>query len=170
MRECKFDVVSCPASPNASHCDDKEDDDARPYCACGYAGPQCPACSGRYFESWSGLECHACDDGANFGPTIGLAVVIFLCGLLVAGVVYAKRSQIQGNSYFKQAEHFAKIASVKLSLVFFMCQVVSQFAGISSASGASGRQPQPARTFAGVLGATNLDVLRFGKMILNCTS
>ena len=79
--------------------------------------------------------------------------------LLIAGIVYSKRSCIQACSCFQRAEQLGRVASIKLSVIFFMAQVISQFSVISSSSGASGRQPQPARAFAKVMGASNIDVL-----------
>ena len=42
-------------------------------------------------------------------------------------------------------------------------QVISQFATISSGTSGNGSFPEPAATFVGVLGVTNLNILGFGE-------
>ena len=127
IRSCKFEAFGCPAEGNASQCPDRKDGDQRKGidCACAYTGALCTTCERKHFASWAGSQCAPCGDSENHVPTIIFAVGIFGCVLVVCAIIYAKRNKIQACSCFERAEHLEWFASVKSSVIFYMCQVVS---------------------------------------------
>jgi hypothetical protein len=98
------------------------------YCACAYTGPLYATCERKHFTSWAGSECTPCGDSENHVPTIILAVGFFGCALVMCCIIYAKRNKIQACSCFERAEQFERFASVKSSVIFYMCHVPSDFA------------------------------------------
>ena len=94
-------------------------------------------------------------------PTIVLAVGLFGCVLVVGVIIYVNRNKIQACSCFEGAEQFEWFASVKSSVIFYMCQVISQFSIISAANDKSGRYPQPAASLASILSVSTFDLPAF---------
>ena len=171
--ECRFKKRSCPALTNESRCgkDVGDVNDEVNYCACGFQGPLCSECStggdgGKYFMSWSGHGCQSCAEGTSHAPTIALCVVMVLPVIFISQVLYLQKSDIEASYFVKFILQFRDHAAVKLRILFFMAQTVSQFSVISSSNGDAGAYPEPAASFAAALGVSNLDVLGF--VPVNC--
>ena len=157
LYECRFGDVSCPGV-NAS------DDDCSasgfgdwPHCACGYEGPTCSVCAHGYFQDFGGDSCADCGSGDAHTPSIvvGALVLLFFgaVGLLL------RKSNFKKFACYIQLKKILKLGRTKLSILFFLCQVISTFSSISDDTGKNGH-PEPAASFAAALGATNVDFLQ----------
>jgi len=120
--------------------------------------------SNRYFSNLGANRCEACGDGAAHTPTIVLSSVMFALAVLSASIVLLKRKKILWSSYLKRPKELRQAASVKLRILFFTAQIVSQYATISKSANGGREHPQPASFVAGILGATNLALLQFAPM------
>ena len=165
IRNCKFGAFGCPAEGNATQCPDRQDDDQTKYsyCACAYTGPLCATCERKHFVSWAGSECKPCGDSESHIPTIGLAIGVAVLGFAAFAIIRLLRKSIKGSTRFIRLRYFKRLGMVKAQILFYMGQVISEFARISSATSKSGEYKTPASTFAGALSVTNLDVLGFGE-------
>ena len=165
IRSCKFEAFGCPAEGNASRCPDRKDGDQTEnrYCACAYTGPLCGTCERKHFVSWAGSECKPCGDSESHIPTIGLAAGVAVLGAAALVTTGLLRNSIKASARFERLRHFKRLGWVKAQILFYMGQVISEFARISSDTSKSGEYKTPASTFAGALSVTNLDVLGFGE-------
>ena len=97
--------------------------------------------------TWSGKGCEECAEGKSHTPTIGLSVFLLLLATLAAAGCYLKRNNLLSAETRKRIEEFVWVGEVKLTILFFTSQVISQFCVISSGTGEdSGRYPEPAAT------------------------
>ena len=54
-----------------------------------------------------------------------------------------------------------QVGKVKFKTIFVTCQIISEFARITSFMNDSQQYPEPANAVSGGLGLTNLDILKF---------
>ena len=167
---CAHGKVSCPGPEvdNAVCMDDQNDAD-KPHCACGYVGPLCSECADEYFATWGSKGCMTCADGGNHVSTIVVGLLAVVGAVIGLVVTFYNKQKIMKNARLKQALELYRIGSVKCRVLFFACQVISQFAKIWSATGDKD-YPDPAGAFAGALGLSNLDflsILPMGCMLPN---
>ena len=112
------------------------------YCTKGYIGHLCSECGSNFFSSWSGKGCEECAQGQSHAPTIGLGVLLILLVSVLVWVCYLKRKRLLTDDQIKRSEDLKWIAAVKITILLFTAQVVSQFSVISSGTGErSGRLP-----------------------------
>jgi len=166
LRACRFGATSCPGDTSDGASTTQHNCTARgfgdwPYCGCGYVGPTCAVCAPEHFLDWSGDSCVKC--GASDGHTPSIVVgclVVALGGVAVAFVRNANKKQ---KGWYMRFKEFQRLGRTKSSTLFFLCQIISAFSGISSDTGSKGH-PEPAASFAGALGMTNVDFLQFVPM------
>ena len=152
--KCKFEATACPGG-NSSRCASGEREDY--YCACGYIGPLCSVCDKGYFKSWAGPpKCDVCDDTASYMPTILLAVLLFVP--LAAGVVVLIFKLLV---LIKKGQRLYEIGAMKMRIIFFGAQVISQYSIISGGTGEEKQYPEPSSTVVALLGIANLEIIKF---------
>ena len=166
VRPCDLGVTACPGGDDPWDvlvCPSQND----PYCACGYQGPLCRECADNYFKGWATGPCDDCGETKGHGPTIILGSVLVVLAVAVAGAVVSQRKRITGSARFQSAksvvDEIKVTGKVKAKVVFFAAQVISEYSLISEKTQDNKGVPEPASTFAGVLGVTNLDILGFGE-------
>ena len=151
VRECSFSArTSCPGVVYSKNTTNKNVTypcpDGRPqdqYCACGYMGPLCSQCDSDYFSVWTGSGgCKLCKKGESHVPTVILGIFVFICGSAFALACVKAIKQA-----FPKLKQLWRVGAVKLRVLFFAAQIISEFATISSETGAS-KYPEPASTFA----------------------
>ena len=163
VRGCGLDaLVSCPgiAAISGQTCPATASE-GNAYCACGYRGPLCSDCDSGYFTVWTKSgRCEKCSRGQHHTPTVilGLAVLLGVLALAATCVQRVKQS-------FPMVKNLYRIGAVKVRVLFFAAQVISEFTTISSSTGSS-RYPEPASAFASGLGLTNLNA--FGLVPIEC--
>ena len=140
---CRYATMSCPGTGKMLNSTTSN----ATYCAVGFEGPLCSECSNNYFMTWSGKGCEKCAEGKSHTPTIGLSVLLLFFGALAVAWCYLKRRNFLSAETTKRVDDFVWVGEVKLTIIFFTSQVISQFCVISSGTGEdSGRYPEPAAT------------------------
>jgi hypothetical protein len=91
--------------------------------------------------------------------------------LTIAGVAIAitKKKRIVNSTCYLTARYFYRLGTVKMRVIFFAMQVLSEFSLISTKtvmadSESGGGFPDPAATFARLLGIANFDLIEFVPM------
>ena len=153
VRHCGLGSLACPGLSNSSTFACVEHPAKEKYCACGFRGPLCSRCDARHYAVWTGDGgCEKCGRGRSHIPTIILGIFVFACVLVVA----ATRMDEEQQSCFKgkRIKELYRVGGVKLGILFFSAQIISEFATISLDTGTV-TYPEPAASFAS--GAFSLD-------------
>ena len=121
----------------------------------------CSECDSGYFSVWAKSgRCEKCESGQSHTPTVVLGLTVLLCVTILAATCFNKVKRS-----FPVVKKLYRIGAVKVRVLFFAAQVISEFATISRDTG-SNRYPEPASTFASGLGLTNLNA--FGLVPIEC--
>ena len=155
--ECRFTTKSCPGTRvlDDSHCSDAK----WPYCACGYEGALCAVCARGYYETWGDSPCGECGSSAGHAPTAAIGACFFVLFVVGGGIARTRGNRIANSARCRIARYFYRLGKVKMRLIFFSSQVLSEFSLIASNTVDSGGDgfPEPALTFSRLLGVANLD-------------
>ena len=163
LRTCRFGATSCPGTTTTTeNCTARGFGDWD-YCGCGYVGPICAACAPEYFLSWAGAECEHCGSRDSHTPSIVFGSVLVFFVMVIGAIIYATQAAFATLACVSRVKELYAIGSNKGNILFFLCQVIASYSSISSGTGSKGH-PEPAATFAGALGATNVAFLQFVPM------
>ena len=115
--------------------------------------------------------CDSCDASKGHAPTIIFASVIFVLFGVAGAIAYTQKQRVINSVFYQTARYFLRVGKVKIRLVFFSAQVLSEFSLIAQKTnagdgGGNGGFMEPAATFARSLGVANFDVLGF--LPMNC--
>ena len=162
VKKCRYSTLSCPGVGKRKNTTvDDAGGGRNMYCGPAYVGPLCSQCSGEHFMSWTQQgKCFECTVGKDHAPTIGIASVIFVLGVVMTiGAVQLRRNA--NNPKMLKLRRLYRLAKMKFFVLFVGAQVLSQFSTVSSSSAGDGSFPEPAATFVRALGLSNLAIPGF---------
>ena len=161
--ECRFGRTSCPGTSVLDDDGDTNCSNAKwPYCKCGYTGALCAVCAPNYYESWGGTQCVDCENEQGHAHAIAIGASLFVFTIASVGIAITQRKRIVNSARWRTARYLYRLGRVKMRVVFFALQVLSEFSLISTKtvqSGSDGGFPEPAATFSRMLGVANFDVI-----------
>ena len=157
LYKCRFGVASCPGTANSSCLDAQW-----PGCKCGYAGALCAVCAPHYYASLAGSRCENCSNRKGLFRAVAWRVSLFVVVLVGVVIVLTQRKRIANSAHYRTARYFYRLLRVKVRIIFFAVQTLSEFSIISAnTDNGDGGFPEPAATFSRLLGVANLDVIAF---------
>ena len=94
-------------------------------------------------------------------PTIAMGLSLFVLAATGVGIALTKRKRIVNSARYLTARYFYRLGRVKMRVIFFAAQTLSEFSLISTNTADSGGSgfPEPAATFSRMLGVANFDVI-----------